>query len=158
MQPRIELIAGKKLIGMRIEMSFAENKTMELWRNFMPRRKEILNNVSTKLISMQLYGASFDASDLHTTFEKWAVVEVTDFNTIPSNMESYFLTGGLYAVFHYKGLDSNTNIFRYIFGRWLPNSGYVIDNRAHFEILGDKYRNNDPNSEEDIWIPIRAKK
>jgi predicted transcriptional regulator YdeE len=32
-----------------------------------------------------------------------------------------------------------------------------IDNRPHFEVLGDKYKNNDPSSEEEIWIPIRKK-
>jgi len=25
------------------------------------------------------------------------------------------------------------------------------------EILGEKYRNNDPDSEEEIWIPVKAK-
>lgn len=27
----------------------------------------------------------------------------------------------------------------------------------HFEILGEKYKNNDPLSEEDIWIPIKRR-
>jgi AraC family transcriptional regulator len=45
--------------------------------------------------------------------------------------------------------------FTYIFTRWLPASGYQLDNRPHFEILGDKYKNNDPESEEEIWIPVR---
>jgi AraC family transcriptional regulator len=35
---------------------------------------------------------------------------------------------------------------------------YELDDRPHFEILGDKYKNNDPNSEEEIWIPIKLKK
>lgn len=29
---------------------------------------------------------------------------------------------------------------------WLPNSDYLLDDRPHFELLGDKYKNNDPNS------------
>ena len=36
-------------------------------------------------------------------------------------------------------------------------SKYSIDNRPHFEIIGEKYKNNDPNSEEEIWIPIKPK-
>jgi AraC family transcriptional regulator len=39
----------------------------------------------------------------------------------------------------------------------MPNSDYVLDNKTHFEILGDKYRNNDPESEEEIWIPVQPK-
>jgi AraC family transcriptional regulator len=40
---------------------------------------------------------------------------------------------------------------------WLPSSDYVLDNRPHFEILGEKYKINDPESEEKIWIPVRKK-
>ncbi|MFT5513068.1 MAG: AraC family transcriptional regulator, partial [Bacteroidia bacterium] len=47
--------------------------------------------------------------------------------------------------------------FGYIFGEWIPNSIYDIDSRPHFEILGDKYKNDHPNSEEEIWIPIKEK-
>jgi len=32
-----------------------------------------------------------------------------------------------------------------------------LDDRPHFEVLGDKYKNADPDSEEEIWIPIRTK-
>jgi AraC family transcriptional regulator len=39
----------------------------------------------------------------------------------------------------------------------VPASNYDLDDRPHFEILGDKYKNGDPNSEEDIWIPIKPK-
>ncbi|MEP1984886.1 MAG: GyrI-like domain-containing protein, partial [Maribacter dokdonensis] len=40
---------------------------------------------------------------------------------------------------------------------WIPNSEYQLDGRPHFEVLGAKYKNNDPNSEEEVWIPIKAK-
>jgi hypothetical protein len=32
MEPRIEMLTPKKLIGMRMEMSLLDNKTAELWR------------------------------------------------------------------------------------------------------------------------------
>jgi predicted transcriptional regulator YdeE len=31
------------------------------------------------------------------------------------------------------------------------------DDRPHFEVLGKNYKNNDPVSEEEIWIPVRAR-
>jgi AraC family transcriptional regulator len=157
MQPRIETLTGKKLIGKRMVMSLSNNKTGELWRSFMPRRREIRNNLNSEMLSMQVYGQPADFGDLNQEFEKWAVVEVSDFETIPDGMETFILSGGLYAVFHYKGSSTDTKIFQYIFGTWLPNSDYFLDNRPHFETLGDKYRNADPNSEEDIWIPIQPK-
>ena len=138
-------------------MSLANNKTGELWRNFMPRRREISNN-SNFLISMQIYKPTYFADfNPINEFEKWATVEVLDFDNVPIDMETYTLTGGLYAVFDYKGLSTDNSIFQYIFGNWLPNSNYLLDNRPHFEVLGEKYKNADPNSEEEIWIPIRQK-
>jgi AraC family transcriptional regulator len=93
-----------------------------------------------------------------TMFEKWATAEVSDFNTIPDGMKSFVLAGGLYAVFHYIGDASAAGpTFQYIFGTWLPASEYELDHRPHFEILGEKYKNGDPKSEEDIWIPIKLK-
>jgi len=141
-------------------MSLAQNKTAELWRSFMPMRREIKNTISSDLFSMQVYDPSYDFENfnLHDSFDKWAAVEVTDVNSIPNGMETYTLPGGLYAVFLYKGAASEgEKVFRYIFGTWLPASAYTLDSRPHFEVLGEKYKNDSPDSEEEIWIPIRAK-
>lgn len=157
MQPQIVTLNPKKLIGMRMRMSLANNRTGELWRAFMPRRREIENNLSADLISMQVYDSPMRPGDPTQEFDKWAAVEVTDFETIPAGMESFTLPGGLYAVFHYQGSSADIRIFQYIFGVWLPASAYQLDDRPQFEVLGEKYKNLDPESEEDIWIPIRGK-
>jgi AraC family transcriptional regulator len=157
MNPRIEILPAKKLVGKRVKMSFANNKVIELWQGFMPRRKEINNNLNADLISMQVYDSSFDITHFNplVEFDKWAAVEVECFDAVPSGMETFYLQGGLYAVFDYKGRSTDNQVFKDIFGLWLPSSGYQLDNRPHFEILGSKYRNNDPESEEEIWIPVR---
>ncbi|MBL7922291.1 MAG: GyrI-like domain-containing protein [Bacteroidia bacterium] len=72
-------------------------------------------------------------------------------------METFLLAGGLYALFDYKGSSGDPSIFQYIFGTWFPSSEYFLDDRPHFELLGDKYKNNDPTSEEEIWVPIKPK-
>jgi AraC family transcriptional regulator len=156
MTPRIEIFPEKKLIGKRIITSLGNNKTSELWQNFMPRRTEIQNTISSDLFAIQMYDATyFEAFNPNTVFEKWATLEVTDFDNIPAEMESFTLSGGLYAVFEHKG--HSTAIFDYIFSNWIPNSKYDLDHRPHFEILGAKYKKEDPNSEEEIWIPIKEK-
>lgn len=158
--PVIRTLSEKKLIGTSISTNLIDNKTFELWKNFMPRRKEITNNVDANFISMQLYkdAAYFRDFSPQVMFEKWATVEVSDFNSIPAGMNSFVLPGGLYAVFHYIGAASAAApTFQYIFGTWLPNSEYELDHRPHFEILGEKYKNGDPTSEEEIWIPIKKK-
>ena len=158
MEPRIETLKDKKMIGVSLRMSLTNNKTGEIWRNFMPRRKEIINNLSNDLISMAIYKPNHFADFKPTNeFEKWAAIEVMDFESVPNGMETFILKGGLYAVFDYKGSSTDTTIFQYIFSTWIPNSDYFLDDRPHFEILGDKYKNADPNSEEEIWIPIKKK-
>lgn len=158
MKPEIKTLSQKTLIGKRITMSLANNKTGELWKSFMPRRNEIKNVISTDLFSLQTYDANyFKAFNPNNEFEKWALSEVSETNEIPSGMEVFSLEGGLYAVFFYKGLNTDFSIFNYIFSEWLPKSEYNLDNRPHFEILGAKYKNNDPESEEEIWIPIKKK-
>ena len=156
MTPRIEILSEKKLVGKRLQMSLANNKTQDLWQSFMPRRKEVQNTIGTNLYSMQVYEPSyFNTFNPNAVFEKWAAIEVSAFETIPNDMEAFILNGGLYAVFEHKG--QSTSIFEYIFGTWLPNSEYLLDQRPHFELLGEKYKKEDPNSEEEIWIPIKAK-
>jgi len=158
-QPRIETLTKKKLVGQNLKMTLTGNRTGELWRNFMSRRREIKNKLSTEMISMQVYDESLDFRDFnqHTEFEKWAAIEVTDFDNTPAGMKTFLLEGGLYAVFTHRGSSTDNSTFQYIFTTWLPNSNYLLDNRPHFEILGDKYINNDPGSEEEIWTPIRAR-
>ena len=161
MDPSIKILLEKKFIGKRTTMTLANNKTLELWKSFMERRKEIKNNLGSELYSLQVYDNSLDFNNFNqeTVFEKWALIEVADFNTIPIEMERYILPGGLYAVFlHMGAANKGYKTFQYIFGTWLPNSMYTLDNRPHFEILGEKYKNEDPNSEEEIWIPIKPKR
>lgn len=159
MEPRLEAIVEKKLVGKRLTMSFAENKTFELWKSFMPRRKEIKNNIGTNLYSIQIYEPMFfDNFNPTKKFEKWATMEVSDFDSIPPNMESVMIPEGLYAVFLYRGeVSKSAPFFRYILETWLPNSSYNLDSRPHFEILGEKYKNEDPDSKEEIWIPVKRK-
>jgi AraC family transcriptional regulator len=157
MTPRIEIVGERKLVGLRMTMSLSMNKTKELWQNFMQARKEIKNQVGNDLYSIQLYDDHyFKTFSPHSTFEKLAAVEVTHFDEIPAGMEHFTMPSGTYAVFVHRGAAAaGPATFNYIFSTWLPNSEYHLDNRPHFEVLGEKYKNDDPGSEEEIWIPIR---
>jgi AraC family transcriptional regulator len=159
MQPRIEMLEEKKLVGKRILMSFSNNKTKELWQGFMPRRGEIKNNIGSELYSIEVYPLLFfDNFNPNTEFDKWATVEVTDFKMVPEDMETITLPHGLYAVFIHKGPASEgPKTYQYIFETWLPASEFLLDNRPHFAKMGEKYKKEDLSSEEEIWIPIKPK-
>lgn len=156
MEPRLQTATEKLLVGTRLNMSLAQDTTGSLWRGFMPRIKEIENRCGTELYSVQFYDETyFESFNPARTFEKWAAVEVNHVARMPHEMETFTLRGGLYAVFLHTGAHTDTSTFQYIFSTWLPNSAFELDNRPHFEILGAQYKNGDPFSEEEIWIPVR---
>lgn len=156
--PKFRQIPEKKLVGINASMSLAKNQTAELWSRFMPKRNLIRNRINTEYVSLQIYPPRhFENFNPHAPFTKWALAEVSDFEDLPEDFEKFILKGGHYAVFRHRGFSSDTSIYQYIFGTWLPQSGYRLDDRPHFEVLGPNYRNEYPNSEEEIWIPIHPK-
>ncbi len=157
MNPQIITGTEKKLIGMRSTMSLTHYRIGELWRSFMPLVSAIPHRVSADLVSMAVYPSLyFSRFNPQNEFERWAAVEVSEYETVPAGLETFLLPGGRYAVFHYKGASNDPAIFQYIYNTWLPRSSFALDHRPHVERLGAKYKNNDPHSEEEIWIPIRS--
>lgn len=160
MEARIEVLPEKTLIGKYMRMSLANNRTPDLWRSFMMEKGQINGQIGTDLYSIQVYDGLqyFETFSPTTEFTKWATTEVGGIDNIPNGFGSFVLKSGLYAVFIHKGTSADfPQTFRYIFTKWLPKSGYELDDRPHFEVLGTNYKNNDPSSEEEVWIPIRKK-
>lgn len=159
MEPRIETLNEKLFVGKNITMSLANNKTRALWQSFMPDRNRIINNIGHELYSIEIYPPSyFDKFDVHTELQKWAVVEVTDFDSVPDAMNTVRVPAGLYAVFIHKGTaSSGPKTYEYILTSWLPNSDYVLEARPHFAVMGEKYKGDDPDSQEEFWIPVKPR-
>ena len=105
MEPSIKTLPEKKLVGKSVRMSLANDKTAELWRSFMPRRKAIKNGIGLDLYSVQVYDESwnFRGFNPQVEFAKCAMIEVPDFDDVPKDMETRVLKGGLYAVFVHQG-------------------------------------------------------
>ena len=112
--PRIEIFSRKYFIGKSMKMNFANNRTVDLWKSFMPRKKEIENTIGQELYSMQIYSVDFfQQFDPLKEFEKMAMVEVKEVTQVPNEMIRVVLPKGLYAVFNYVGLPGNAeNTFR----------------------------------------------
>lgn len=158
MTPRIEIIKERMLVGLQVKMSLANNKTSELWREFLRRKNEVINRSNTDRYSIQIYNQPMDAFTPHTEFDRWAALEVTSLSDIPKGMKPITIEGGQYAVFIHHGAANNyQETFQYIFETWLPASSYQVDQRAHFEIMQQDYNPFDENAKEEVWIPIKLK-
>ncbi|MGQ8338899.1 GyrI-like domain-containing protein [Sunxiuqinia sp. A32] len=160
MTPRLEQISGIKLVGKKLIMSFACNITKELWQSFMPNIGNISNVYNNDLYSIEIYPDLEFLQNFNPNkqFEKWAAIQVTEFTSIPEEMETLIIQNGLYAVFLYKGRASEAmETYQYIITNWIPNSEYQLDNRPHMAIMGEKYKHEHPDSEEELWIPVVKK-
>lgn len=161
MKPDIIKISERKLVGMRVKTSLSDNKIPQLWNDFMGRMDEIKNDKNTGCYELHPYDSNFKTENFSEKmeFEKWAIVEVVNFENVPNGMETHTLKAGQYAVFIHKGSMSRIQMsFDYVYGTWLPNSEFEFDTRDDFERYGDKYLGpENPESETEIWIPIKNK-
>ncbi len=158
-EPEIKELQPKKLVGISLYTSLADDKTGLLWQRFMKRKKAIENAKNEDLYSVQVYDEGFIQGQFNSqsVFEKWAAIEVEDFSEVPSGLQSLELEGGKYAVFTHKGTSKEfAKTAKFIFEEWLPESQFELDDRPHFEIMGKDYKGpENPESEEKIWIPVK---
>jgi AraC family transcriptional regulator len=141
-------------------MSLAADRTSELWRTFRNRMKDVPDRVGTERYSVQIYGPGYSHAifDPAASFDRWAAIEVSEVSNVPDGFESMELAGGKYAVFIHRGTPAMAHrTFGFIFETWLPHSGYTLDNRPHFEVLGENYSPFDPEAEEAVLIPIKLR-
>ena len=158
--PRIEHLPEQLVVGMHRRVSIAKAETNILWQSFMPRKKEILNGKNSFLFSLEVYDELnyFSQFNPQNEFEKWAAIEVENVDVIPAGMEKLIIPEGMYAVFVFKGLTSDAYAFyNQIFSEWLPASEFELELRPHFALMGEKYKKEDPTSEEEIYIPIKVR-
>ena len=157
-QPQIIELSETRLIGSRVRISFVNDRTSELWRGFRAIRPTVAGRIGGETYSVKVYNASYSFSpfDPVAEFDKWAAVAVSEESGVPDGFEELIIPAGKYAEFTHTGPASTApQTFGYIFGEWLPTSGFELDLRPHFEILPEGY---DPFSEEAterVLIPIR---
>jgi len=163
-EPRIEVLQELHLLGKSIRTNLDENRTFELWSNFMPyvvayKKQNGIRELD--LFSIEVFdpGQDFSRFRLKTFFMKWAALQKSDTFSTPDEFDEIVIPEGKYAVFLHKGLASLfSETLNFIHAKWLPNSEFKLDDRPHFEIMGDKYFGPEhPDSIEEVWVPISLK-
>lgn len=161
MEPRIVEVAERKLVGMKTRTRLIDNQIPKLWQTFMPQRFAIKNSLLTGFFAVHERDAAVTFKNFTpaTEYTSWATIEVSSHEQIPEGMEARTLSGGLYAIFIHKGPAQNFKAtMDFIYGQWLPNSLYEMDNRDQFEIMAEDYLGpQHPEAKEEVWVPIRLK-
>ncbi len=154
-EPRIETVSPRVLVGVRMEMSMVADRTSDLWRSFGPRMREIPGRITEGSVALRSYRAPGDVFDPEAVFERWAGVEVSGHEGVPEGLDTCRIAGGLYAVFEHRGPASDLAPFRFFFQEWLPASPFDLDLRPHFELLSASYDPRSPDATEECFVPLR---
>lgn len=121
----------------------------------MPQLFAVQYRTTEDLISLRIFeGIPVFGAGSDPKFTYWAGVEVSE---PQDGLQTLEIPKGTYAIFNYQGKSSDSTIWRFIYGKWIPHSDWELDDRPHFERLGSNYKNDDHESEEEIWIPVRPR-
>lgn len=160
MKPKIVMkeaftVVGVECTGLEINLSpnydQNQNRIPALWGSFLPREKEIGNRINNAVS----YGMCIPEEN--GTFSYMACLEVSDEQDLPEGMVSRTVPASKYAVFTNKGpLSKLPELSKYIYGTWLPESGYELALIPELEVYDERFI--DPISEKselDVYVAIK---
>ena len=160
MEPSITTFPESILVGIKATMSVANMQQPALWGRFMPQHGRINHRVGADFYSVSQYPDVDYFVNFSPTrsFVNWAAVAVRSVEQLPECMEALTIPAGQYAVFNFKGTAKEVGkLFQHVYGTWLPQSGYALEQRPHMAIMPPGYRPDDPEAKETIWVPITSK-
>lgn len=153
MEPKIVELGAFTLVGLRY---FGENKNQEipkLWGEFNGKQ----NLIKSRKADSPYIGLCIMEPCTSDKFEFEYVSGLMVDST--ADMDPQFVardvSASKYAVFTHKGLLKNLmETYQYIFGVWAKKTDHKINELLNFEWYDDRFKDNDPSSEFDIYIPI----
>ena len=162
MKPRFE--EKKELFIIGVGKVFERDNTKEigdlLWPRLIQRFDEIPQKLGKNGESFVTYGICKEIwvnEQIQDQFNYYAGVEVKSGTPIPIGMELIHVPQQTYAIFtHRGGLKDLSLTNQYIWGTWLPQSGYEIEPAMDLEVYPADFKS--PNQEVpfEIWIPIKS--
>jgi len=141
-EPHIQYLDSCEYVGIQTSYYGADseknnfaNKLLDLWDEFIPRMDEVPNAISK--IGFGLIEQTAKNAEL---LNYYSAMQVSSTAELPSDMVSLTVSAGRYAHFTHTGnpmlLDDTVN---YIYGTWLPRSGYEHSGDMDIEIYGEGY-------------------
>ncbi len=141
---------------------FERGRTQEignlLWPRLLSRIDEIPNKLGKDGDFYITYGVCkeiWQDNQIQDHFNYYAGVEVENGSIPLQNMELIYIPAQKYAVFTHRGAVKDLSLTnQYIWGTWLPQSGYELAPASDLEIYPAAFRPDDHDSEMELWIPL----
>ena len=153
MHVRIEKKAAFKVVGVSCRAN-PSGTLHKLWGEFMQRVAEIKGVCDDKKAYQVCVFEGADHEAEEYTFI--AGMEVTELEGIPEGMMGHLVPGAEYAVFEHRGLlDKLHQTYEYIFGVWMQENGYLMDEADSLEVYDERFKVGQEDSLLEIWVPIK---
>lgn len=150
MEPRIVERAAFTVVGMMVRGKAESNEIPQMWEALNPRVREIQDRTGDDVA----YGISTNMDEQTGEFDYIGGFEVGRVHEIPEGMIRFEVPGGNYAVFR-TTLPRIGDTFMHAYRTWAPQSGYELTGGPDFELYGEEFDPRNPDSEFDVYIPIR---
>ena len=150
MEPRIVERAAFTVVGMMVRGKAGSDEIPRMWEALNPRVHEIQDRVGEEVA----YGISANMDEQSGEFDYIGGFEVGRGGEIPEGMVRFEVPGGTYAIFR-TTLPRLGETFLYAYRTWVPQSGHELTGGPDFELYDEKFDPQDPESEFDVYIPIR---
>ncbi|TYP79159.1 AraC family transcriptional regulator [Paenibacillus methanolicus] len=166
MDIRITERPATRVIGVSVRTDVALDRNIaEAWREFGRLCASIPNvKPGARAFGLELYEEAAQGTR-SGAFTYVACIEVEEHAAPPSSMTMLVIPAGRYAVATHKGSTERLQeTFGYVYGVWLPASGESlrpwdgVDDAAgfDFELYDGRYRDGDPESELDVYVPLQG--
>jgi AraC family transcriptional regulator len=150
MEPKIVEREAFTVVGMRYRGKNENNEIPQMWGVFGPRMQEI-EDVANRSVC---YGISDNVDASTGEFDYIAGLEVSGGKEVPEGMVSWEVPAGRYAVFP-TTLPKIGETFQHAYHEWMPASEFEHRPGPDFEQYDQSFDNDDPDSQFDLFIPLK---
>lgn len=156
MTPTLKHLDALLLVG--VSAAFMPNKTNstvipKLWKMLQSRKGDITNRAQTGDIGVVNCLPMFSSDTEKSELVYLAAVQVKSLATLPDGLWATSIAASDYAFFKTKCIDEHVDqTINYIYGAWLPKSGYERGNGPELEFYPADFEH---TQEFEIAIPIR---
>jgi AraC family transcriptional regulator len=156
-EPRFESRAEFHVVGLYIEDTMESQAIMDLWINFFKNKHKISAKTGKGEYGITSMLENYDP-ETHMGYRYIVGTRVKNTKNVPKNMIAHTVPEAYYAIFEHHGLiNSVDTTFSYIFGEWLPRSGYEVVQKDIFEYYDSRFKHNSEDSIMEIWVPVTKK-
>ncbi|MCB8921496.1 MAG: AraC family transcriptional regulator [Ardenticatenaceae bacterium] len=150
MEPKFVSKPAFVMVGMKYHGQNKNNEIPQMWGEFMKHTEEFERVINPTVC----YGACDHVNETTGVFDYLAAFEVNSEAAAPKGMDRWDIPANEYAVFTCT-LPTIHAAFDYIYGTWLPQSGYKRAPGAEFELYDESFEVNDPDSPLYLYIPVK---